>query len=389
MKIFERVPRDWRDLQVLVGQLFEELGYQVQIGQKVQLLRGGTKEVDVRIIDNGSPPSVYLCECKHWKARVDQEVVHAFRTVVDDQGANHGFIISTSGFQSGARSATQNTTTKVLTFEELQQRFFEPWRLAMAQRHMPAARSLKLYSDPSEGQLPVRRFGIEDMAVMRRLGEANRPLTGFSPSVLHRGGELPLPITLPVLDRSFAEVGTVVLSTYRQFYDWIAANTERAIADYRRHLGLVGTGNQSSTEGRPIRPAASSAIEAGDLPPLPSFEPGCWTYSERLATARKFRLEELLLTERNVHRGLHLRFVKTGGDAWHALRDSVYSDGTACLTARVNGAVIRCHELDDDEGTHDFLVWYFEDGCWSLQIWTHSLAFEGDLNLTEERLENY
>jgi len=46
-----------------------------------------------------------LVECKYWKRPIPQTVVHAFRTVVADSGANVGLIVSLNGFQAGADSA--------------------------------------------------------------------------------------------------------------------------------------------------------------------------------------------------------------------------------------------------------------------------------------------
>jgi len=389
MKIFERAPTDWQDLQNLVGQLFTELGCEVQIGQKVKLLRGATKEIDVRVVDQEVvPPSSYLCECKHWKAPVDQEVVHAFRTVMDDQGAHRGFIISSSGFQSGARAAVENTNTDLFTFEEFQAAFFGRWRLSMAQRHMPAADLLAPYWDPCGGKLPARQFGPKDFEVMALLQEANRPFIALSPSVIYRGGELPLPMTIPVLDQAFTQVGELTLHSYRQFYDWIIANTERAIADYRRHMGLDAPGAEQRIKPGMVLPPATEAIEAGNLPPLPAFNARDRDDAEKLAAALPARLQEFHLSAKNVYRGQHLRFIRTDGEVWHALRDSMSMDGTACITACVDGAVIRCHDLTDGEGTHQFVVWEFNGRRWELAIWEHSMAFDKHLGLTQAELDD-
>jgi hypothetical protein len=43
-----------------------------------------------------------IVECKHWNKRVGRDVVAAFKTVLDDIGAQKGIIVTTVGFQSGA-----------------------------------------------------------------------------------------------------------------------------------------------------------------------------------------------------------------------------------------------------------------------------------------------
>jgi hypothetical protein len=73
------------------------------------------------------PHTVYICECKHWRKRVPKTVVHAFRTVMADAGANIGFIISSAGFQSGAFSAAANTNVRLATWDEFQATFVARW----------------------------------------------------------------------------------------------------------------------------------------------------------------------------------------------------------------------------------------------------------------------
>lgn len=70
--------------------------------------------------------SQYLCtnikwiiEAKFWKTKVPKEKVQALRTIVDEIGADKGFIISEVGFQSGALEAAQNTNIVLYTFDEL------------------------------------------------------------------------------------------------------------------------------------------------------------------------------------------------------------------------------------------------------------------------------
>ncbi|CAB3909969.1 hypothetical protein LMG26689_04938 [Achromobacter animicus] len=381
MKIFDQAPSNWRELQNFVGQLFEEMGCEVQIGHKVELLRGN-KEIDVRIVDTCAvPPSHYLCECKHWETRVKIETIHAFRTVMEELGAHRGFIVSSSGFQSGAHTAVKNTNTALFTFEELQATFFERWRGSMAKRYAALAEELELYWDPCKGKLPGRKFDHSDFEVMALLEEANQPLIALAPSMAHAGGVLPLPMTFPVLDDAFTKIGEQTLTSYRQFYEWIDANKERAVANYRRHMAL-------DTSSVPVRHTATDAIEAGILPPLPPFNALAWKEAEGLAAAQEQVIQELRLSSRNVHRGLHLRFVRTDGKVWHALRDSMDLDDTPIITARVNNAVLRCHDADDGEGTHRFFVWEFDDNRWKLAIGVHSMAYDEELDLTQLEIDN-
>jgi hypothetical protein len=79
---------------VQTAHILTECGMTAQLEKTIQLARG-TASVDVHSRDSGgTPPMLYLCECKNWATRVSKEKVHAFRTVVADAGANCGFLIS-------------------------------------------------------------------------------------------------------------------------------------------------------------------------------------------------------------------------------------------------------------------------------------------------------
>jgi hypothetical protein len=105
----ERDPESWQDLQALTAKAFMEMGCQPEVEKKVATVRG-TAEIDVYVQDpTHTPPLILLCECKHWSKRIPKYVVHAFRTVAADLGANRGYVISKAGFQSGAIEAARNS----------------------------------------------------------------------------------------------------------------------------------------------------------------------------------------------------------------------------------------------------------------------------------------
>jgi len=125
--IFPRTPRDWRDLQTLVRQVFLEMGCESEIQERIETARS-THEIDVFVRDNVSEPSVtYLCECKYWNRRVDQEKVLAFRQLVTDAGAHRGFLLSKLGGQTGALRTSQFSNVDVLTISEFEVLFMNRW----------------------------------------------------------------------------------------------------------------------------------------------------------------------------------------------------------------------------------------------------------------------
>jgi restriction system protein len=120
-------PKDWKDLQKGVARIFEEIGFEVETEKVVDTPRGRI-EVDVFAIDHsGSDGIVYIVECKNWQKSVNQEVVHAFTTVMHETGANVGLIVSRTGLQAGATGYTQSTNIRGMTYGEFQAKYFPMW----------------------------------------------------------------------------------------------------------------------------------------------------------------------------------------------------------------------------------------------------------------------
>jgi restriction system protein len=125
--IEDSAPVSWKDLQNRVAQILGECGIDTAV-EKVVELACGKAEIDVWAHDASStPPQTYIIECKRWTDPVPQTIVHAFRTVVGDSGANWGAIISSNGFQSGAYEAARYSNVRLLTWEEFQGLFVKSW----------------------------------------------------------------------------------------------------------------------------------------------------------------------------------------------------------------------------------------------------------------------
>jgi len=121
------VPQDWRALQRDVAQILRECGFEAETDKPVDLARGKA-EVDVYAVENvrGRANTIY-CECKLRKASVPQSVIHSFRTVVADGGANVGYVITSSAFQKGAFTAAELTNLRLVTWTEFQDEFESTW----------------------------------------------------------------------------------------------------------------------------------------------------------------------------------------------------------------------------------------------------------------------
>ena len=147
--INESAPVDWQDLQRQVAQILTECNLQVEIEKTVETVRG-TVEIDVFGVDEEqTPPVAYLCECKHWSSAIPKTIVHAFRTVVTDYGANWGLIISSKCYQRGAHEAAENSNIRLLTWENFQSLFHKKWyRAYMIPRLYEEAEPLVDYTEP-------------------------------------------------------------------------------------------------------------------------------------------------------------------------------------------------------------------------------------------------
>jgi hypothetical protein len=140
--IFDTAPTDWKNLQQKVHQAFIEMGCHAEEPKTISLVRG-QKEVDVYVEDivHGIK-SVYLIECKYWNSDIPQDVIHGFRTVVSDSGANKGIIIAKKGFQSGASEANFMTPVELMTWDQFNSAFFDKWIAATSDSLQKRARKL-------------------------------------------------------------------------------------------------------------------------------------------------------------------------------------------------------------------------------------------------------
>lgn len=120
-------PESWQDLQQQVARVLRESGLIVEV-EKVLAVARGSVEVDVYAEETvRGRRSVIVVECKHWASAIPQTVIHAFRTVVAESGANVGYLVSKAGFQSGALTAAELTNLRLLTWEEFQLEFESLW----------------------------------------------------------------------------------------------------------------------------------------------------------------------------------------------------------------------------------------------------------------------
>ena len=193
-----RIPPDWRDVQTSVATILSESGFSVQVEEIIETVRGRV-EIDVfgQEAVEGRTYTV-LCECKNWAARVPQNVIHGFRTVIAGAGANLGYIISTARFQSGALRAAEMTNVRLVTWPEFQSEFEQSWITHHLQPTLNARTdTLWRYTEPIP---PYRLLDQLDETAQRafiEMREAHQPFwaalfTMFSPFLRRPIPNLPL-----------------------------------------------------------------------------------------------------------------------------------------------------------------------------------------------------
>jgi hypothetical protein len=114
------VANDWREYQSKAAVLFGRIGFDVHFEHKVKGARA-THSVDVWATSRQFGIEVkWLIECKFWNSRVPKEKVLALIQIAQDIGADKAFLLSETGFQSGAIAAAKNTNVVLSSLDDLE-----------------------------------------------------------------------------------------------------------------------------------------------------------------------------------------------------------------------------------------------------------------------------
>lgn len=111
----------WFNFQEEICEYFISLGAEAKTNQTIKGVRT-SHDIDVLVKTKYLGEELtWIIEVKYWNSNVPKEKVLALRTIVDDVGADRGYIISKRGFQSGAYEAAENSNVKLKTFEQLKE----------------------------------------------------------------------------------------------------------------------------------------------------------------------------------------------------------------------------------------------------------------------------
>ena len=141
MVLYDVNPANWQELQQFVGSILSECGFVTEIEKSIETVRGKIS-VDIYGERKESFESKIICECKNWETPIPQTVIHAFRTVINDSGADHGYIISKVGFQKGAYAAIEKSNVSIISWEEFHEKFKKEWLTQIIERNYKIGRKL-------------------------------------------------------------------------------------------------------------------------------------------------------------------------------------------------------------------------------------------------------
>lgn len=112
------VHKDWFIYQERICEHLNQLGFNASTNKTIQGVR--TKhDLDIYAeIFIAGQKVIWVIEAKYWNKKVSKLHVLALRSIIDDIGADKGFIISKKGFQKGALEANKNTDINLITFDE-------------------------------------------------------------------------------------------------------------------------------------------------------------------------------------------------------------------------------------------------------------------------------
>lgn len=111
--------QNWRCYEALAAELFFDLGFNAKLNANIEGARG-IHNIDVWVTGTVEGLNVkWAVECKRWTSRVPKEKVLAFQNVVQDVGADAGYLLSEIGFQSGAIRAARQTNLRLTSLAEV------------------------------------------------------------------------------------------------------------------------------------------------------------------------------------------------------------------------------------------------------------------------------
>jgi hypothetical protein len=111
---------DWREYQREAARFFCDLGMTAEVERTIAGRLGTPHTIDVLVTFTAfGVEHTWVVECKRWKSRVGKDRVLVLKSIVDDVGADRGFLLTESGFQSGAVTAARLSNITLSNLDDL------------------------------------------------------------------------------------------------------------------------------------------------------------------------------------------------------------------------------------------------------------------------------
>jgi hypothetical protein len=113
--------KPWQQYQEDAATFFRSLGLEAEVEAKVNGVRG-EHNVDVKVKGNlHGVDFAWIVECKAWRSNIPKEKVMALAAIVEDAGADRGFLLSEVGFQSAAIQQAGKRNITLTSIQDLRQ----------------------------------------------------------------------------------------------------------------------------------------------------------------------------------------------------------------------------------------------------------------------------
>ena len=243
MKIFDKQPTDWRDLQNKCGKILEDIGFHSEVEKDIKTVRG-VVNVDVLATNkNITPNESIIVECKYWNSKIPKSIIHSFRSVVADYGANSGFIVSKAGFQSGSFDAVKNTNVYLMEFDEFQEHFKLRYLNYVTSKLQKIGYPLRKYSDWFKGtwDSEVEKLSDEKQKIHQQLSVKYDTISMASIIINYKNvmtGELELEYIDDVIKMQSEKFPKdVIINSYSEYFDWLINFCEIGVQEFDELFG--------------------------------------------------------------------------------------------------------------------------------------------------------
>ena len=109
----------WSEYQEEVADFFRALGLTADTNVTVAGVRT-SHDIDVRVSAHfAGVDLLWVVECKQWKRRVTKNHVLALHTIIQEIGADRGFMMAENGYQAGAVEAAASSNITLTSLAEL------------------------------------------------------------------------------------------------------------------------------------------------------------------------------------------------------------------------------------------------------------------------------